>query len=296
MKLHWRTALRWFVRLTMRSMISITVVINAVWFWLAITEVGVTEPQQIADGVTYTVLDLPGTSHGGGLAYVAMADMTHPAVRFYVTPPDYINDPAGFDYRLRFPWQEARHKKLAAAINGSFFKSKMYKLSAGELYAPNAPAQIVYTAVSDGQTLFGLRQPCLIWFDQQGMPHAERLIPRTNDRNNIMGRASIVLSAWRFIVENGVPRQELSEEMPTMRAAIGVNTKSHRVWLAVFESADELLAGQVLAEEGATDAIVLDGGGSTCFVVGANEGGVTPGVRLRGWRPVAQTIGIQADN
>ena len=51
---------------------------------------------------------------------------------------------------------------------------------------------------------------------------------------------------------------------------------------------------QELADLGAKDGMLLDGGGSSSMAIGKGATGVSAGVLYGGWRPVATFFGIRA--
>jgi len=51
---------------------------------------------------------------------------------------------------------------------------------------------------------------------------------------------------------------------------------------------------QELADLGAKDGMLLDGGGSSSMAIGKGAAGVSAGVLYGGWRPVATHFGVRA--
>jgi Phosphodiester glycosidase len=66
------------------------------------------------------------------------------------------------------------------------------------------------------------------------------------------------------------------------------------LFLAVGEYISPRLALQKLAELGAKDGMLLDGGDSSSMVLGKDAAGVPAGVLYGGWRPVATYFGVRA--
>ena len=51
---------------------------------------------------------------------------------------------------------------------------------------------------------------------------------------------------------------------------------------------------QTLADLGARDGMLLDGGDSSSMAIGSGASVISPGI-VYGWRPVANQLGIRAD-
>jgi exopolysaccharide biosynthesis protein len=77
------------------------------------------------------------------------------------------------------------------------------------------------------------------------------------------------------------------------RTAVGIDSGRRLLWLAVFENASSTAVAHVLAEHGARDAFLLDGGHSTTMVLGSKAVNVRSGTLFGGWRPVATCFGIR---
>jgi hypothetical protein len=64
--------------------------------------------------------------------------------------------------------------------------------------------------------------------------------------------------------------------------------------LAVGAYISPRLMLQKLADLGAKDGMLLDGGGSSSIALGKDAAGVRAGVLYGGWRPVATYFGVRA--
>ena len=73
-----------------------------------------------------------------------------------------------------------------------------------------------------------------------------------------------------------------------------INRELNRLYLAVGEWISPRLILEKLAELGAQDGMLLDGGGSSCLAIGEGAIGIRPGVMVGGWRPVATCFGVRA--
>jgi hypothetical protein len=91
---------------------------------------------------------------------------------------------------------------------------------------------------------------------------------------------------------------QLYEETPRTptdaRTTVGIDGEKRLLFLAVFENASMRRALTKLAQLGAVDGMLLDGGTSTSMSLGQDADSVRSGVLLGGWRPVATHFGIRA--
>ena len=65
------------------------------------------------------------------------------------------------------------------------------------------------------------------------------------------------------------------------------------LFLAVAENISPRLMLQELADIGAKDGMLLDGGSSSAMAIGRQATGISPGVIYGGWRPVATYFGVK---
>jgi Phosphodiester glycosidase len=65
------------------------------------------------------------------------------------------------------------------------------------------------------------------------------------------------------------------------------------LFLAVGTHISPNIMFQTLADLGARDGMLLDGGSSSSMAIGAGASGVAPGA-VYGWRPVATQLGVRA--
>ena len=81
---------------------------------------------------------------------------------------------------------------------------------------------------------------------------------------------------------------------PDSRTAIAIDPRRKLLWLAVGEYVSPNLLLHKLADLGAKDGMLVDGGSSSSMVIGEGAYGVRPGVLYGGWRPVATHFGVRA--
>jgi hypothetical protein len=75
---------------------------------------------------------------------------------------------------------------------------------------------------------------------------------------------------------------------------VGIDQKRKLLFLAVGENISPHLMLQELADLGAKDGMLLDGGGSSSMAIGRGATRIHAGILLGGWRPVATFFGIRA--
>jgi hypothetical protein len=66
------------------------------------------------------------------------------------------------------------------------------------------------------------------------------------------------------------------------------------LFLAVGENISPRLMLQELADLGAKEGMLLDGGSSSAMAIGKGATGVSAGILYGGWRPVATHFGVRA--
>src|SRR5262249_6369159 len=78
------------------------------------------------------------------------------------------------------------------------------------------------------------------------------------------------------------------------RTAIGIDQSRKLLFLAVAERISQPRMLHILANLGARDGFLLDGGGSSAMGIGRGGTGIPATVLLGGGRPVATYIGVRA--
>ena len=85
-----------------------------------------------------------------------------------------------------------------------------------------------------------------------------------------------------------------SDRSPDARTAIAIDGPRKRLFLAAASHISPRRMLQKLAELGAMDGMLLDGGSSTSMVIGKGAKGISAGAVLGGWQPVATHFGVRA--
>jgi hypothetical protein len=220
------------------------------------------------------------------LVFVVRIDLTTPGIGLYLTPLDPQAVRRGYQYCLADAASVLRREDLAVVVNGAFFTAdSMLFYKSGDL------AKGVQTVIADGVVSHVDPNSYMLWFEPDLTPHIEFSKPPServlhNARWGIGGGA---VSLWQGQVRPAAAGHEMDR-----RTAVGIDSGRRLLWLAVFESASSLAVVRVLAEHGARDGFLLDGGHSTAMVVGRKAAHVRSGVLMGGSRPVATCLGIKA--
>lgn len=244
-----------------------------------------TSPTEIFQGITYGCDRMSADDEGSGLVHWVRVDLAAPGIEIYVTPLDPEAVAAGWQFRLRQTGAAVEAEHLAVAMNGALFTS-----DSGWFRRSGDLARAVETTVADHHVSHVWEHAYLLWFDDAltpaleiSKPTAEEVLRRA--RWGIGGQA-VWLRAGK--VWHGATRD------PDARTAVGIDGPGKLLFMAVFENASPHRALAKLAELGAKDGMLLDGGSSTSMALGANAHGVCPGVLTGGWRPVATHFGVRA--
>jgi hypothetical protein len=197
--------------------------------------------------------------------------------------------------------------KLQVAINAGFF-SPFYEETPWN-YAPRSgqPVTIVGRSIRDGRThsRFPTSFPVLCFYPK----NAPRFAQIVQGKESCPG-ATQAIAGNRFLLRGGEAYKNGDDEgkRPYPRTAVAIDRAGRKLWLLIADgkqpgyshgaSLPELTA---LAQElGATDAINLDGGGSTTVVAEVNGGAKVLNAPIHGkWpmleRPVATVLGFYVE-
>jgi len=241
---------------------------------------------EVFAGVHYTALDVQAHGYAdGGRAYITRIDLTTPGIELFVTPPDTRTDSTAW-YRLRYPWQVAWQHDLDVVVNGALFRPPRYG------YWPYGWARGYHTTIADGTASHINPKSFLLWLTEDHTPHLtdERPVP-----NAVLDEAQWGVGGLVRELRDGevLPRARRSANR-NRYAMIAACANTKQLWLAAFDDVTRGTAAQILADQGATDGLVLDGGGSTALYMGHSARDVPGGLHLGGGRPVATHVGIRA--
>jgi Phosphodiester glycosidase len=242
-------------------------------------------PTGIFRGVTYGCQRLNTTQEGSGSLHWVRIDLTAPGVELYVTPLDAAAVAQGWQFRLRRIKDVVDEEHLAVAVNGTLFTSD----SVWKLRMSGAFANSVETVVADHVVSHLWEHTYLLWFDDLMTPHLGPSKPPT--------AAELARAKWG-IGGQGVGLRDGqvwpgSDRNPDSRTAVAIDGARKLLYLAVGQWISPRLMLQELADLGAKDGMLLDGGGSSSMAIGKAAKGI-PARRYGGWRPVATQFGVRA--
>ena len=242
---------------------------------------------EIFKGITYGCKQLEPSEEARGVVHWVRINLTTPGIAPYVTSKDPTAVSQGWQYRLRRVADVVATEHLAVAINGTLFgsKSSWWRQKSGDLANAAAPL------VADHIVSRGWLSTNLLWFDDQLTPH---LGP---DKAT---EAELAMAKWGIGGEDswlrdgrvfsGHPRCHI----PDGRTAVAVDLPRKLLFLAVATHISPTLIYQTLADLGAKDGMLLDGGNSSSLAIGTGVSVISPGA-VYGWRPVANQFGISAE-
>ncbi len=242
-------------------------------------------PTEIFQGMTYGCDRLETNVEGSGLVHWVRIDLTAPGIELFVTPLDPTAVAEGWQYHLRRPADVLEQENLAVVINGTLFTS-----NSGWFRRSGDLARAVETVVSDHQVSHLWEHTYLLWFDDQLTPHLKPSKPPT--------AAELAQAKWGIGGQGvGLRAGDVwpgSSNTPDSRTAVAIDPQRKILFLAVAEFISPRLLLEKLADLGAKDGMLLDGGCSSSMAIGHGAQGIRPGVLHGGRRPVATCFGVRA--
>jgi Phosphodiester glycosidase len=242
---------------------------------------------EIFEGITYGCKQLDPSAEASGVVHWVRIDLTVPGITPYVTSEDPIAVSQGWQYRLRRVADVVVRERLAVAVNGTLFSSK-----SGWWHRPGDLANAVNPIVADHTiSHVALLDTYLLWFDDQSTLHL---------RPDKSTEAELAMAKWGiggedFWLRNGtVWSGDRRCFIPDGRTAVAVDLSRKLLFLAIGTHISPNLMFQTLADLGAKDGMLLDGGDSSSMAIGAGASVVRPGA-VYGGRPVANQFGVRAE-
>jgi hypothetical protein len=242
---------------------------------------------EIFPGVSFRSDILPVTEEGGGRVYVVVTDLRAPGLQLYVTPLDPAALANGFRYRLRWISEVMRTEQLSVGVNAAMFESqsRFWFPLPGDLANSAFGTLVADHVVADVQ-----QYSALLWFDDQLQSH---LWPwDVSLRPQDLAAAKWAIGGQIILQDGKVASIDGLDRRPDSRTAAAIDRQNH-LFLAVAENLSPRRFSERLAELGATDGILLDGGSSSAMAIGGKPRGIAAGVVYGGWRPVASFFGIR---
>ena len=258
--------------------------LGAAALW-AITSRGELPETEIYRGVSYRCFRPPTEPEISGLVHVVRVDLTAPGIELFITPVDPTAKARGFEYRLEYVSSMVKRNDLAAAINGQYFAADSRYFD-----TPGDFAVAIDTSISEHQPNHISLNSYMLWFEDDLTPHVE---PNKPPSAIAIARARWAISGEMPVLISGKVNS-YADRIPNKRTLAGIDPKKKFLWLVTFDRASTMRATEIVSDFGATDAISLDGGGSTTMALGAAARSVAPGTVCGGWRPVATCIGVRA--
>jgi hypothetical protein len=241
---------------------------------------------EIFHGIIYGCERLELGEEGSGVVHWVRVDLTAPGIELYVTPLDPTAVNQGWQYRLRRVLDVVYNEELAVAINGTLFTSNAGwrpRLS-GDLARGNE------TVVANHVVSHMWEHTYLLWFDDRLTPQLKPSKPPT--------AAELALAKWGIGGQSVELRSGKvwpgSSRIPNARTAVAIDAALKLLFLAVGTHISPHLMFQKLANLGAKDGMLLDGGDSSSMAFGRDVTGVSPGGVFGHWRPVATHFGVRA--
>jgi hypothetical protein len=275
--------------LTVLAIASIVAILMSFLLWatfLLLDERECHPAREIFTGVTYGCVDARQGDGGNGFVHWVRVDLTAPGIELFVTPMNRRALDEGWQYRLRTTEDVVHDEDLAVGINASLFTSS-------PSWRPRMPGDFsrgLETVVADYVVSHVWEHTYLLWFDDELKPHLRQSKPPTAAELASakwgIGGQSVWL--WDGKVWSG------SDRTLDARTAIAIDQERKLLFLAVSSHISPRLMLQTLADLGAKDGMMLDGGSSSSIAIGDGAKGVAPGSVYGSWRPVAPHFGVRA--
>jgi hypothetical protein len=262
------------------GMLLLSISAAAYWYWNRPSPIG---PTEIFDGIVYQCekVEKPGIQ---GLVHLVRIDLTKPGMELYITPRDAEAVQAGWEYTTKWPPSVAATQQLSVTINGTLYSADRWPA-----IFPGAYAKSFETLISNHDVGTVHTYSYLLWFEDDLTPHLETKRPPAEDACR---RARWGISGNLLVDHGNVTK--FSNDEQDCRTAAGIDPLHKLLYLAVFDSAQQGEAGNYLVEHGIHEAVILDGGHSTCLIVGPGATGIRPRTLVYPSRAIADIFGVRA--
>jgi exopolysaccharide biosynthesis protein len=210
--------------------------------------------------------------------HVATIDLTQPGVRVRVVPsgPDPDGD-GPWQTVLGQPTKVADREHLDVVVNGDFFSHLSGKDAEGEAaikeFKGSTPAKVIGVAVTDGKRWATTQKalPTLVIDEKEHAAIVDGAVPA--DAVQAIGGHDLLVRGGKNVA--AVSDKPGFVKGPHPRTAVGVKDGGRTLLLVVVDGRDKELAkgmslqelADVFVKLGATDAINLDGGGSSVLAI-----------------------------
>lgn len=270
-----------------------------------------------ASGQTVTNCQLPGIvcfsevlTNPPQRLYVARVDLTHPDLNLRVSPggPD-PDGPGEWATTLMTPTQIAEREHFSLVINGDFFLAKNVRDAEGRNspYHTGQWARPVGPAMTDGRiwSTSAEARPCLVIHKNGKITMEKQFQPEADDWQ-VVGGGPILVRGGKIVVHRARASARHNLDTRNPRTVAGLNADGTKLTLLIVDGRKPgVAAGMTFSELavemlrlGCTEAINLDGGGSSVLAVRDSTTGAmkilnqpTDGHE----RAVADVLGINVD-
>jgi hypothetical protein len=244
---------------------------------------------ELFEGVTYGCERLASNDEGSGVIHWVRVDLTASGIALFVTPLDRTAAGQGWQYRLRRVADVVAKEHLAVAINGTLFSSDSSRWlpMSGDL------ADGVEPVVADHIASHFWDDAYLLWFDDKLTPRLRPAKPLTLTELSMAKWAIGGQDLW--LRDGKVWSGNRRALFPSARTAVAVDIPRKLLFLAVGTHVSPHLIFQSLADLGAKDGMLLDGGNSSSLAIGEGASHGLAGAVFGAWRPVANHFGVRAN-
>ena len=222
---------------------------------------------EIFPGVSFRSDILPVTEEGGGRVHVVVTDLRAPGLQLYVTPLDPAALAKGFRYRLRRISEVTRTEQLSVVVNAAMFASqpRFWVPLPGDLANSAFGTLVADHVVADVQ-----HASDVLWFDDQLQSHLRPWDASLRPRD--LAAAKWAIGGQIILRDGQVASTDGLDRRPDSRTMAAIDRQNH-LFLAVAEDLSPRRFSERLAELGATDGILLDGGSSSAMAIGGKPRG-----------------------
>lgn len=285
---------RWFFLILKGVLLLLLLILLAIIINLASRPPRTRITQKLFRGITYT--RLIRKTPRSLVIHLVEIDLTTPGIRILVTPGD---PSCGMETCAMTTREFLEKYDLQTAINGSFFSPFSVGTNFWNYYPhTNDPTDILGLAISNEQEysdeMEGYAKIC---FNKTSAEITERACPK-GTLQALAGRG--------ILVRNGKAEHFDFADNLHPRTAVAVGDRGKHLWLVVVdgrqsgysEGVDLNELAELIAPLGASEALNLDGGGSTTLVASKNgartlNAPIHTRIPMR-QRPVANHLGIYA--
>lgn len=245
------------------------------------------ERAEIYGGVFYESGVWTDSSTGSGKFVVAEIHLDEPGIRFFIRP--FRPSASGKRHYTLKPVDLLRRETDAEVLmNGTLYSPHAWYQS-----LPGMTVNSLETLVVMGRVSHVDPKTYLFWFDESMNGHLET---RSRPSVEVLEQAYWGIGMQAYLVNEG----ELhwgsfqNNDERKKRTFLGVNPETRVLWFMAFENISPAGLGIFAIDKGVKFGGQLDAEEATTLVLGESPRGVPSYTGLRGKRPLACVIGVQA--